>query len=632
MTASLTSVGVQSFSITIASGATTGTASISAVGSGAVMNWQGSTCTETSAQNNDTQASLTISGTTITATRGATGTSQSMVVNGTITDFDTTNAAKSVQTGTISITTTSTTGTATISAVTNTNTGVFYLGESSATSLTSIDSFFSTLSLSGTTLTAQRSTGTSATITVAYCIFEARGTALNSSTQQVTHTNATSGTNNTATITSVTTANTMVCYAGERYNSSSTPSLDFTNIQLTAATTLTYTWDATGVLPGVSVVTVMEFVAAMLAQNVQRGTLALSAATSNTATITSSPTAQTLLNWLFHTSTASTFNPATTNYKITQTNATTITLTVNTSASGTGSYEAINFNPAAANTGTVTGTVTETDSASVIANDNTVLTETATETDSSSASATGAASIAESQTTSDSYNSLVVFAFSVNESVTSSDSVAGAATGLTNLNETGNVSDQHLGIASDSLSLSENITESDVYSASNPAGNSVTESVTESDSEVILASVIGSLTETIAANDNYNSILIPAGGVVIAIQTGSGAESRRKKYLEWLAKKKKKEFKHRAESLGIAPSRARQIAETAAFVAGKAKISLFDQESESQTNIDQQRILQLYEDVWQQMAVQRQEIYAIKEEVQRITDEEDEEEFILMMM
>lgn len=354
MTSALTSVGVQQFSITIASGSLTGTATISTVGSGAILSWQGETATDSAAQIDDTSAYLTISGTTVTATRGVTGSSQTITVNGVVTDFNTTNIAKSVQTGTVAITTTNTSGTATISSVTNTNTGVLYLGETTSSSVTTLSGAFVTLNLSGTTLTASRTSGvTSTTLTAGYCIFEAQSTALNSSTQQTTHTNANSGTSDTATISSVTTNNTMVCYGGEKYANSSTPSLDFTNIQLTGATTLTYTWNASGVLPAVSNSTVMEFVSSLLAANVQRGTITVSAATSNTAAITSSTTTQTLLNWLYNTSTTTVFNLATASHKITQTNATTVTESINSSGTGTGSYEAINFNPASAATGNI---------------------------------------------------------------------------------------------------------------------------------------------------------------------------------------------------------------------------------------------------------------------------------------
>src|SRR5579884_4501240 len=234
MTAALTSVGVQQVSITIASGSLTGTASISAVGAGAIITWQGCTATETAAQTDDAQANITISGTTVTATRGVTGSSQSLIINATITDCDTGNLAKSVQTGTLTITSTGTTGTATLSSVTNANTGVFYLGGNVNSSITTLSAFFTTLSLSATTLTAQRTTGTSTTLTVSYCVFEAFGAALNSSTQQVTTTNPSSGTSTTATITSVTTANAMVCYGGERDGGSSTPALAFTSVRLTA--------------------------------------------------------------------------------------------------------------------------------------------------------------------------------------------------------------------------------------------------------------------------------------------------------------------------------------------------------------------------------------------------------------
>src|ERR1700721_166527 len=103
MTAALTSVGVQQVTIAIASGATTGTASITAVGSGAFYTIDGWTASEAGDQFDDCNATVTISGTTLTATRGAAGTSQTMSVVVTVVAGDTTNLVKSVQTGTLAV-------------------------------------------------------------------------------------------------------------------------------------------------------------------------------------------------------------------------------------------------------------------------------------------------------------------------------------------------------------------------------------------------------------------------------------------------------------------------------------------------------------------------------------------------
>src|SRR5579872_4680284 len=119
MTNYVTSAGVQQFSITIASGSTTGTYTLpNSVGSGAFILWGG---LNPSVSNNPAEdfARLSINTGTgvITATRN-TGTAGTVVVTGCVVDGNTTNLIKTVTYGTINIATSSTSGTA--SALTGT--------------------------------------------------------------------------------------------------------------------------------------------------------------------------------------------------------------------------------------------------------------------------------------------------------------------------------------------------------------------------------------------------------------------------------------------------------------------------------------------------------------------------------
>lgn len=335
MTSYLASGGVQWFTITIASGQTTGTASISAVGSGAFMVWQGETTTD-STTTTSAEAVLSISGTTVTATRAASST-DTITVNGAIVDGDTTNLVKSVQYGSLTIGSAATTNTASITAVTNNNTAIFYLGQSTTAGVVFTRSF-AAVSLSGTTVTATRG-ATGSTVTVGFVVVEFQGTALQSATQAVSIATA-AGTSFTGTITGVSTSNSMIAYGGTvDAISADTRALSYGI--LTNSTTITSNYGASVGAGGSYKCTVIEFIPGIF--TIQRGTISISAGTSNTATITSSATASTLCNWLGNKSDITTGVLNTAISKITQTNATTLTMTVNSSASPTGSYEVIGF-------------------------------------------------------------------------------------------------------------------------------------------------------------------------------------------------------------------------------------------------------------------------------------------------
>lgn len=544
MTAALTSVGVQTGTITIASGNLTGTATITAVGSGAFLIWQGQNANDTT-DNGDATASITLTNsTTITATRGSTGTAKSMTVNYVIVDGDTTNLIKSVQFGTVTMAAGSGSGTATISAVTNNNTAIVFLGNQvtggAPANATRLDT---NLSLSGTTVTATRVTNLLTGTITGFCVIEFQGTALNSAVQNIAYSVLNNVSTDTSTITSVTANNTFLAFGG--YTGGSTVNVYHPYITLTNGTTITYTWNTAANITRKFNLCVVEFVGGILTSAVQRGTIALSAATSNTATITSVTAANTLLNWLNNSTSSTILDPTLIWYKETLTNGTTITMTSNSSATGTGAYEVIEFNPPASGANTVTETVTESDSVTILATDSASLSDTVTENDASAISATDLTTLLETQTETDSYSSLIILTNSFTENITASDSfritatqstatsesnsatdsIAGAATGLTNLNESGTATDSHLGIASGLGLVTESDTVTDAFLSSGTQAYNDT------------------ITETVAANDNYSSSVTPATSSVSSPPTGTGDEIRRRKYLDWLRRRKKKPAK-----------------------------------------------------------------------------------------
>lgn len=332
---------VQQVSITIASGSTTGTASITAATGTFYIDDQYQTTSATTSMAQGF-ARLSISGTTVTATRNTSSTN-TVTVNCAVIDADATNLIKSVQFGNINITT-GTTANATISSVTTTNTEVVYLGHSSG--LAAFDYSINTprLSLASATTVTSTVGASSTSSNVAFCVIEYQGTALNQSTQFVSKTWTTSTLTTTQAITSVNVNNTKVTFAGSENHNTLTFASDQNWVQLTAATTLTYHCGATNGDSTTTNVWVVEFVAGVLSQNAQRGSIVMTAAASNTATITSATPSTTVVKWVGYTSpTASAANLGVILPRLTQTNATTITANLNASGTSTIAYEALTY-------------------------------------------------------------------------------------------------------------------------------------------------------------------------------------------------------------------------------------------------------------------------------------------------
>lgn len=330
---------VQYVTVTIAASATTGTASVSAPTGTYFVSGMSFTSTDTSTDASS-MPRITFASNTITATRG---TSSSATITCIVVIVDaTSNLVKTVQFGTVAIAGGSASNTATISAVTNANTAIVFLGQST-TGSQSYSGNMNTIGLSGTTVTATRQFSGS-TETVAFCVIEFQGTALHSSVQNVALNATVSATTATSTITSVNANNSMLFEGGFNGNVTSSPSTLFNRAQLTGSTTITYTFNAATFVNQQRKLCVVEFASGVLASNVQRGTISLSAATSATATVTSVSTTKSIVNYVGNSSTATTANAATSRYRLIQTNATTLTESVNSSATGIGSYEVGEFN------------------------------------------------------------------------------------------------------------------------------------------------------------------------------------------------------------------------------------------------------------------------------------------------
>ncbi len=180
-----TAAGVQQFSITIASGSTTGTVNLgTAVGAGAYINYGGSNPSVTAdfAEAGAYLSWATAGGTTtITATR-QTGTTGTVVVTGSITDGDTSNLVVAVQQGTVSIAA-STSGTASVTAPgSDGNSVIHYLGHSGTGTVISATADDPHLTQSSTTVTA--TTAGTATLTVGFVLIELQSSCMTANAVQ----------------------------------------------------------------------------------------------------------------------------------------------------------------------------------------------------------------------------------------------------------------------------------------------------------------------------------------------------------------------------------------------------------------------------------------------------------------
>lgn len=330
---------IQTFSITIASGSTSNTATISSVNTSNAYIAFGGQITSATAINSATARVALTSATVVTATRN-TSTATTTIVSGTVVEY-TSSAVVSIQSGTITVTGTS--NTATISSVTTANSAVFYLGQSSSSATTGGSSvFYTDLTLTNaTTVTAKTNTSLGAPGNIiGFAVIQFQAAIINN-IQQFSLTTATAATSITQTITSVVTANTMIAYG----NSTSAVN-GYTNaiyiLSLTNSTTVTLTRTGTNTSSRTINFTVIEFVSGIL-NSLNRGTTALTSATSNTATIGAVNTAKSFVNFCGYNSLAAA--EASVEASIVLTNSTTVTSAVNTASASTTttSWEIVEF-------------------------------------------------------------------------------------------------------------------------------------------------------------------------------------------------------------------------------------------------------------------------------------------------
>jgi hypothetical protein len=290
---------VQAFEITIATGATSNTATITGVDTAKSWIWY---CSETysagTASNTHMARCSLTNGTTVTANRNSSSATDTVTVRGYVFEA-TTSLIASVQQGTITVSASSATGTATVSATTK---GVvFYLGVTSNSSTASCTNFECALDLSGTTVTATRNSTTGDMI-VGYVVVDFQSAAIQS-IQQRSVTLTSNSVSSTDTISSVTTANTLLVWNNHAPGTTVETSVYY-NIVLTNGTTVTLTRTGTSTTTRTIKYTAVEFVSGVL--NVKReGTTAVASAQSADTTISSVNTSKSVVSYGGFSTTAS---------------------------------------------------------------------------------------------------------------------------------------------------------------------------------------------------------------------------------------------------------------------------------------------------------------------------------------
>ncbi len=205
---------IQEFSITITAGNLSNTATLTAFNTSRSVQLHSGEVTNaaSAALNSRVRTRLTITnGTTITATR--TNSNDDVTVYGVLWELKAA-ACVSAQTGNIALGSGVTSNTATVSSVSTSNAFLVWAGCDTTSTGNTMTRVLTSIELTNaTTITATRNNGTSSTNNISYALLELTPGIIKS-IQKIAATQATSGTTLDATISAVTTANTVVFWNG----------------------------------------------------------------------------------------------------------------------------------------------------------------------------------------------------------------------------------------------------------------------------------------------------------------------------------------------------------------------------------------------------------------------------------
>lgn len=332
---------IQAGTATVASGATSGTYTISpaitTLGN-AMLVWNGETTNDTGGSDQRTSLILTLTNTTtVTVTRGV-NVAFSATVSFTIVEFA--SGVNSIQAGTISVATTNASNTASISAV-GANAFVLYQGYNNTGSTTANLPQSGVTLTNSTTVTAFVQTSATITQTVRYMVVDLDTTVVTSA-QHFSAAMTSANTSDTDTITSVTANNSSLMWGGAVQLAGSLANAY--NTFLTNGTTVTKTRTGIGVTSRTVYYAVVNWASSALNGNVQRtsSALAISSATSATWTLGSSvSTAKSFVNYNGFSAPSGT-NAATAMSSLVL-SSTTVVASVNTSGTSTPTAEVVQF-------------------------------------------------------------------------------------------------------------------------------------------------------------------------------------------------------------------------------------------------------------------------------------------------
>jgi len=329
-------ISTEQFSVTIASSAATGTATLNkrvdTTTSFIVWGHQISSAANTE----NCLARLTLTdGVTVTATRD-TASATTITVYGTVV-YCSPQFVKSVQSG--SVTLTGVTTNSTITAVRTDKSAVLMNGFTTSNANANLTTSLCRCSITSSTNVAI-STNTVGTTHIAnYVVVEFQPDCV-VSVEQVAIT-AASGTSATATLARNVDVNNTLCFWGSQQSGGNTRAQMFSRIELTNSTTVTANWNTSSIVTRTINVTVVNF-APKVIRSIRRGTTTISAGTSATSTIDFVDVNMAWCMFLGFSCTGA--SHAATLAGIALTNGTTITATLNSSGTDTVSWEVGWFN------------------------------------------------------------------------------------------------------------------------------------------------------------------------------------------------------------------------------------------------------------------------------------------------
>jgi hypothetical protein len=337
-------LSIQEVDVAIAGGASSGTATISAVSSLASIVWAGNTSNTAADDLTAVWATVTLTNsTTVTANRGSAAAS-ALSVKCYVIDWSS-DWVESVQFGSMT-TSASTTATATISSVTTSRSAVFFLGHYNTSANTNYARGLGRFDLTNSTTVTLTKGAATTDLLGKFCVVQFKAAKIQS--LQTTSISMTSGNSSaTATISAVTANNTFMAYGGCTMGSSVTdPSISLGSTGYTNTTTITATRSAS--TSGTVIVngTVIEFTSGTLNRVQREAAVAFAASTATrTRSNTAVDTTKTFVSHLGNQTTVTTSNMGSVVSTVEMTAASTMTATRGNTANDNAlfRYEEVEF-------------------------------------------------------------------------------------------------------------------------------------------------------------------------------------------------------------------------------------------------------------------------------------------------